>query len=103
VRLNGIEFTVIGVAPAAFTGMNQYLRPTLFVQLMMFQRLAANPEWRMLEHRADRELDVKGRLKPGASLAQARTELMTIAAALERAYPDTNHNQGVSLMTEMLW
>jgi MacB-like periplasmic core domain len=103
VRLNGIEFTVIGVAPAAFTGMNQYLRPTLFVPLMMFERLAANLEWRMLEHRDDRELDVKGRLKPGVSLAQAGTELMTIARALERAYPDTNHNQGVSLMTEMLW
>jgi hypothetical protein len=33
VRLNGIEFTVIGVAPARFTGMDQYLRPTLFVRL----------------------------------------------------------------------
>ncbi len=33
VRLNGIEFTVIGVAPARFTGMDQSLRPTLFVRL----------------------------------------------------------------------
>jgi predicted permease len=73
----------------------------MFVPLMMFQKLAANPDWKMLTQRDDRELDVKGRLKPGVSVAQAGTELATIAAALERAYPDTNHDQSVALMTEM--
>jgi predicted permease len=101
VVLNGIPFTVIGVAPQRFTGMDQYLRPAMFVPIMMFQKLAANPDWKMLSQRDDRELDVKGRLKPGVSLAQARTELMTIAAALERAYPDANRDQSVALMTEM--
>lgn len=101
VTLNGILFTVIGVAPQQFTGMNQYLRPAMFVPLMMFQKLAANPDWKMLTQRDDRELEVKGRLESGVSLAQARSELVTMAAALERAYPDTNRNQSVALMTEM--
>jgi macrolide transport system ATP-binding/permease protein len=100
VVLNGIDFTVIGVAPQRFTGIDHYLRPTMFVPLMMFERLAANPDWKMLEHRDDRELDVKGRLKPGVSLAEAQTELATIAASLQRAYPETNRNQSVALMTE---
>jgi macrolide transport system ATP-binding/permease protein len=44
---------------------------------------------------------VKGRLKPGVALAQARAELVGIAAALERTYPETNRNQSVALVTEM--
>jgi macrolide transport system ATP-binding/permease protein len=50
VRLNGVEFTVIGVAPQRFTGMDQYLRPAIFVPRAMFQPLAANPDWKMLEN-----------------------------------------------------
>ena len=101
VWLNGVEFTVIGVAPERFTGMDQYLRPTMFVPLMMAPRLAGKPEGNMLEHREDRELEVKGRLKHGITLAQAQAELVAIAASLERAYPVTNHNQSVALVTEM--
>ncbi len=32
-RLNGVEFTVIGVAPEQFTGVNQFLSPALYVPL----------------------------------------------------------------------
>ena len=34
-RLNGIDFTVIGVAPESFKGMDQYVRPAMFVPVMM--------------------------------------------------------------------
>src|SRR5690242_6939309 len=33
VWLNGIEFTIIGVAPESFTGTDQFLRPALYVPL----------------------------------------------------------------------
>jgi predicted permease len=100
VWLNGVEFTVVGVAPKRFTGMDQYLRPTMFVPLMA-QRLASKPEGSMLEHREDREFEVKGRLKHGVTLAQAQAELVAIAASLEKAYPVTNHDRSVALRTEM--
>jgi len=35
VRLNGLDFTVIGVTPESFTGMDQLLRPAFFVPTMM--------------------------------------------------------------------
>jgi ABC-type antimicrobial peptide transport system permease subunit len=41
-RLNGIEFTVIGVTPARFTGMDQYVRYAFFAPLMMWPRLITN-------------------------------------------------------------
>jgi putative ABC transport system permease protein len=101
VRLNGIEFTVIGVAPARFTGMDHLLRPSFFVPLMMAQRLDANPTRNLIEKRDDRSLDMKGRLKTGVSLAQAQAELVTIAKGLENAYPTTNKSQSVAVMTEL--
>ena len=38
-----------------------------------------------------------GRLRPGATLGQARAEFAAIAARLEREYPDTNAQAGVRL------
>ena len=101
VRLNGIEFAVIGVAPKRFTGMDPLLRPAFFVPLMMAPRLDSNPARNLLEQRDDRGLDVKGRLRSGVTLVQAQAELATIAKGLELAYPATNKNQSVTLMTEL--
>jgi hypothetical protein len=30
IRLNGLDFKVVGIAPASFTGMGQYIRPSCF-------------------------------------------------------------------------
>ena len=52
-----------------------------------------NPGW---QDRANHPmLYVWGRLKPGISLEQARSEMKTITARLEKTYPDTNKNVGI--------
>src|SRR5438270_3884288 len=43
-RINGIDFNVVGVAPASFTGVDQYVRPHLYVPAAMSQRLNASTE-----------------------------------------------------------
>jgi predicted permease len=100
VRLDGLEFTVIGVAPERFTGMDQYIRPAMFVPLVMAPRLTPNPERNLLENRAARALGVKGRLARGVSQAQAAAELAAIAKSLEGTYPDTNRDRSVLVETE---
>jgi len=75
IRLNGIEFTVIGVTPARFTGMDQYVRSEFFTPLMMWPRLVPDARVPPFEARDLRTLDVRGRLKRGVTLAQANTEL----------------------------
>ena len=99
VRMNGIEFTVIGVTPDRFTGMNQMIRPALYAPLMMYPRLSANPK--ALDSRSTRDLSVKGRLKPGVSMTQAQAELTAFAQNLQRTYPDTNKNQSMVVRTEL--
>jgi predicted permease len=97
VRLNGIDFTVIGVAPQSFTGIDQFLRPALFVPLAMSARTGQNN----LERRDTRWLIVKGRLKPGVTVPQAQADLDAIAAQLQRMYPQSNRNQRVTVRTEL--
>jgi putative ABC transport system permease protein len=101
ILLDSVEFSIIGVAPKEFYGMDQYVRPDVFVPIMMWPRLVATPGRNLLEDRGARELIVKGRLKPGIPIPQARTELRVILENLRRAYPKTNQNQNVAVRTEL--
>jgi macrolide transport system ATP-binding/permease protein len=99
-RVNGMVFTVIGVTPASFTGLDRFVRPSIFVPLAMGQRLdgeATDP----LEERGSHDLIVKGRLSAGASKESAQAELSTIAAALEQEYGKTNRNRRLAVRTEL--
>jgi predicted permease len=98
VRLNGIDFTVIGVSPERFAGMDQFVRPSFFVPIMMYPALSANPK--VLDTRDARNFTVKGYLKPGVTMAQAQSELTAFAQDLERLHPETNKNQNMVIRTE---
>lgn len=99
VRINGIDFSVVGVAPKGFTGLD-YLRPDLYVPAMMLQPLigaAENP----LENRGDCSWQIKGRLKPGVPREQAQAELATIWKDIQRQFPQTNQNRAAAVLTEL--
>jgi len=99
-RLNGTVFTIIGVAPASFTGLDRFVRPSIFVPLGMAQRLEGEPA-DPLEDRGRHDLVVKGRLSAGASRESAQAELAIIGSALEREYPKTNRNRHMAVRTEL--
>lgn len=101
VRLNATDFTVIGVAPDSFPGMQIFTPVDLYMPLAMARVFSTNPQKDLLEDRDDRELGVKARLKPGASLAQARSELAALAQALERENPGTNRGRGAAVHTRL--
>jgi macrolide transport system ATP-binding/permease protein len=101
VDLDGRPFTVIGVAPPEFTGMDQFVHAAFFVPLMMSPQLLTDPKAASLEARDARNLTIKGRLAPGVSQALAQAEVASIGAGLERAYPDTNKNRRWAVRTEL--
>ncbi len=84
VWLNGVQCTIVGVAPAEFTGIDQFFKPSLFIPLAMSPRLGQD---NLLEKRDIRWLTVKGRLKPGVTVAQASADVSAIANRLEQTYP----------------
>jgi predicted permease len=99
-RLNGIAFTIIGVTPESFTGLDRFAHPTIYIPLAMAQRLAAAP-MNPLEDRGRHDLVVKGRLLPSATLQSASAELAAIGAGLEREYPKTNARRHPAVRTEL--
>jgi predicted permease len=101
VRMNGIDFTIVGVTPEQFTGIDQWIRPYFYVPISMAPRLLVASDSNVLEQRGNRMFNAKGRLKPGVSSEAAQAELTAIGKNLEKAYPETNRNRSVTLRTEI--
>jgi predicted permease len=99
IRLNGLEFTVIGITGESFTGIEHMLRPAFYVPTMMGPKLIPDHE-HLLTSRKDPAFFVKGRVKRGVSTPAAQADITAIAHALEEAYPETNHAFGVTVLTE---
>lgn len=90
IRLNRHSFTIIGVAPATFTGINSPIRINLWIPAMMVRRIVLSLPFR-LDDRRDERFRAVARFKPGVSLPQAQAALEFINQQLEQANPiDTN-------------
>ncbi len=100
IRLNGADFTVIGVAPETFPGLQIFVRPDFYMPLAMARVFSTNPQKNFFEDRDDRELSVKARLKPGTTQRQAQNELTVIARDFEREYPKLNRDRGAAVRTQ---
>ena len=97
--LNGLPFTVIGVAPESFRGPIVWMRADLYVPLAMQPALAGASQQNELEMRGVRVLRVMGRLKPGVSVRQASAEATVISQQLAQAYPETNRTCSLKVGT----
>jgi putative ABC transport system permease protein len=71
--VNGIRMTIIGVAPAGFTGTTLGALPAVFVPLSMRERLL--PGFKGFENRRNYWAYLFARLKPGATIDQASAAL----------------------------
>ncbi|HTK29158.1 MAG TPA: ABC transporter permease [Vicinamibacterales bacterium] len=90
--LDGLQYTVVGVLPAAF----QYIRPyDVFVSFGPFSGTR-----QLLDRGNHVGLGAVGRLAPGATVDAADREFKAIAASLEREHPKTN--AGVSTRVDRL-
>jgi len=100
IRLNGTEFTVIGVAPETFPGLLIFGHPDFYMPLAMARVFSTNRQKNFFEDRDDRELNVKARLKPGTTLEQAQNELAVLAKNFESEYPKLNRSRGAAVHTQ---
>ncbi len=107
VNLSGLDYTVIGVAPAAFHGTIPGIPADFWVPAMMVEQLEFSgmqatsdndPGTTRLDRRGTRWLFVKGRLADGRTTEQARSQLEAVFARLAREYPDLNEDVGVTVL-----
>jgi putative ABC transport system permease protein len=93
ITLHDQSYTVIGVMPHEVTSPQD-----TDVWLSMMRR-SNNPVW--MQRTIHPMIYVWGKLKPGVTVEQARTEMKGIATRLEKAYPDTNRGE-TAVVTPLL-
>jgi macrolide transport system ATP-binding/permease protein len=94
-RLNGIEHTIVGVAPEGFLGTFVGWGMQFWVPASMEETFEGGAY--KLEDRTARWIESYVRLKPGVSLAQAQQEMSAVARRLETDFPATNRGRGMKL------
>ena len=100
--LRGLKYTVVGVAPAAFSGVVPLLTPELWLPIAHVEEvepagindIVPSPVGRTrLERRGMRWMFVKGRLRPGVTAEQANANVALIGAQLAAANQQTNKDR----------
>ena len=92
IRLNQIDCEIIGVLPAGFVGTRPLLATDVWVPITLSSTLTG-ARVPFTEVRDRREVSVFARLKPGATLLQARGQLDAVAAHLGEAWSETNRGR----------
>src|SRR5436305_663008 len=97
--MNGVQHTIIGVAPERFHGTFIGYSFNFWVPMSM-QETFDNTGYK-LEDRGARWIEGYAFLKPGVTQRQAQAELSAIAKRLENDYPQTDRGHEVGLLP--LW
>ena len=93
VRINGTNFTVVGIAPESFRGILRGLEPVeAWIPASMFR-----VGYRYCDGfaRDCRIVGLVGRLADGTAIEDAQSEMTVLARQLETAFPETNRDRGV--------
>ncbi len=93
VKINGLDYTILGVAPSGFIGTELLYTSEFWVPMSMEPQIEPGNNW--LNNRSTWDCWVVGRIKPGVSFAHAQSEIQSIAAQLAREHPRENEGMTV--------
>ncbi|MBV8513670.1 MAG: ABC transporter permease [Acidobacteria bacterium] len=96
ITLDAKPYTVVGVMPADFQFLLTSQPPDVWTTIGA-QMVGNGTDPPMTSERAAHYLNVIGRLRAGISLQQADADANAIGAALEKRYPDSNGNIGITV------
>ncbi len=103
VELNGLPFTIVGVAPRDFHGTYSVLDMDAYVPFSAETHEDPDaPIQKIWTSRGSRSLTVMGRLKPGVSIKQAEAALNVVAQNIAQQHPDTEKGLSVQVFPEKL-
>ncbi|HET7697691.1 MAG TPA: ABC transporter permease [Vicinamibacterales bacterium] len=103
--IHGQPYTIVGVAPEAFTGLVPMLQPEMWTPIAWvedvepagIQDVVPSPTGTSrLDRRGQRWLFMKGRLKDGETAARAQANLQAIMSQLAAAHPRTNDRRPIA-------
>src|SRR5882672_9748009 len=88
--LNGVNYSVIGIAPPGFTGLFVGLEPDFWAPTAMVEQITRDKG--RLSNWHGHWLIAIGRLKPEASVSGARAEVSVLEHQIELDHPDLKRN-----------
>ena len=94
VQLNKFPYTILGVAPPKFRGIELFFSPDYWVPLVNQEQVEG---WSNLNARAARGIWLAGRLKDGVTPAQASTDLNAVGEYLAKNYPKEDEQTSLTL------
>jgi putative ABC transport system permease protein len=97
ISINGSAFTVLGITPEGFRGVNSLLSPDLWAPSSMSAVVLTTQFRGFMNERRALLFWVAARLKPGVAPAAADANMKAIAAALEQEYPAPNRGRGAAV------
>jgi predicted permease len=92
--LDGLPYTVIGVAPEEFRGARVNWG-SLDMWVPLFQHPDAGGDESAFRDRGRISVQVLGKLRPGATVSEARAAVQTVFGVLATEYPETNEDRTV--------
>jgi len=99
IKLNGLDYTVVGVAAEGFKGTDAIGGgPDCWVPMMMHDQALTGVFRDAFNGRRAMILNVIGRLKPGVTEQQAETAMRAIGRRLEQDFPNYNDKRNVTLV-----
>ncbi len=91
IPINGQPFTIIGVAPRGFHGVEKMYRPEVWVPIRLQPVIEARSSW--LANRATQNLWVVARLRRGDTQPTAEAKIRAAVAQLSKEHPRNGHLQ----------
>ncbi len=101
VAINGHIFTIVGVAPEEFVGIDPVIEPGIYIPRMMMQQADITLDISNLTNRSVRSINLIARLKPRVTVAQAKADIERISKQLEMEYPETNIDTRAAVFTQL--
>ncbi|MGH9476471.1 MAG: ABC transporter permease [Terriglobales bacterium] len=98
IELNGLAYTVVGVAPADMQNLAVVGSPDVWIPAAMHDQVLTGIAKAWFNQRRPLFVSAFARLKPGVSLRQARLAMEALAAHLAQEFPTDDAGRGVELV-----
>jgi predicted permease len=99
IRMNGRSFTVVGILPPGFRGLNRAVRNDVWVPASTWRAMSPGNR-REFEERGTGSFEALARLGPGAGIGQAQAQLDAVAARFRQDQPDVWRGRRFTAATE---
>lgn len=96
IKINGMDYTVVGVAEKGFNGVERIFQSDIFIPIAMTSQV--QPGATFLDQRDSEQTFLISRLRPGVTPEHALSEANAIATRIASQHPESNEGYRIRLV-----